>query len=424
VIGTINMQHSGDTPTSFPVTDSTATYTYGASGNTQALAYGTVPFLNVNENFTASYVSGPHAFKVGYSELQARGSQSNLFPNANGANGVPNGVSMQMECQTITTTTGALYPTGLLDAAGLPTTAYEISGKTGTLAAPAIASTTVNGLPCTSTATATQALLPYQLTENLAPYFYSNKEEDHAAFAQDQWRIKRLTLNLGLRFDWFQAGDPEQTVAAQPQYGLPAKSYAAENSVVDWKDLNPRIGAAYDLFGNGKTAIKASLSRGVITEGNTGIAELTNPDFALINSTTRKFTDYSGTFNPTLDGANFTTAAASGVNGALGAANTAGFYSQSNASSVSYANDVTHGWETRPNDWMLSASVEHEITNGIADVFLLPNLVRQSASGAEHGDSSDGIRPVLHHSASKHRVCRIWRNAIVQPLRPATSIPR
>ena len=144
-----------------------------------------------------------------------------------------------MECQTITTTTGALYPTGLLDAAGLPTTAYEISGKTGTLAAPAIASTTVNGLPCTSTATATQALLPYQLTENLAPYFYSNKEEDHAAFAQDQWRIKRLTLNLGLRFDWFQAGDPEQTVAAQPQYGLPAKSYAAENSVVDWKDLNP-----------------------------------------------------------------------------------------------------------------------------------------------------------------------------------------
>lgn len=366
VIGTINMQHSGDTPTSFPVTDSTATYTYGASGNTQALAYGTVPFLNVNENFTASYVSGPHAFKVGYSELQARGSQSNLFPNPNGANGVPNGVSMQMECQTITTTTGALYPTGLLDAAGLPTTAYEISGKTGTLAAPAIAPTTINGLPCTSTATATQALLPYQLTENLAPYFYSNKEEDHAAFAQDQWRMKRLTLNLGLRFDWFQAGDPEQTVVAQPQYGLPAKSYAAENSVVDWKDLNPRIGAAYDLFGKGKTVIKASFSRGVITEGNTGIAELTNPDFALINSTTRKFTDYSGTFNPTLDGANFTTAAASGINGALGAANTAGFYSQSNASSVSYANDVTHGWETRPNDWMLSASVEHEITNGIA----------------------------------------------------------
>ncbi len=150
-----------------------------------------------------------------------------------------------------------------------------------------------------------KALLPYQLTENLAPYFYSNKEEDHAAFAQDQWRMKRLTLNLGLRFDWFQAGDPEQTVAAQPQYGLPAKSYAAENSVVDWKDLNPRIGAAYDLFGNGKTAIKASLSRGVITEGNTGIAELTNPDFALISSTTRKFTDYSGTFNPTLDGGDF-----------------------------------------------------------------------------------------------------------------------
>src|SRR5258706_8882156 len=52
----------------------------------------------------------------------------------------------------------------------------------------------------------------------------------HSIFAQDQWRIKRVTLNLGVRFDWFQGSDPAQTVPAQPQYGLPARSFAAERS--------------------------------------------------------------------------------------------------------------------------------------------------------------------------------------------------
>ena len=33
-------------------------------------------------------------------------------------------------------------------------------------------------------------------------------------------------------------------------------------NVPNWKDVNPRINVAYDLFGNGKTAIKASASRG------------------------------------------------------------------------------------------------------------------------------------------------------------------
>ena len=87
---------------------------------------------------------------------------------------------------------------------------------------------------------------------------------------------------------------------------------AHRSNVVDWKDLNPRLGAAYDLFGNGKTAIKASLSRGVLTEGNTGIAQLTNPGNGLITATTRSWTDYSGTFNPAVDGANFTSKAANG----------------------------------------------------------------------------------------------------------------
>ncbi len=43
-----------------------------------------------------------------------------------------------------------------------------------------------------------------------------------------------------------------------------------------------------------------------------------------------------------------------------------GFYNQSNAASVTYANSLTHGWQARPNDWMMSFSVQQEVTRGIA----------------------------------------------------------
>ncbi len=32
----------------------------------------------------------------------------------------------------------------------------------------------------------------------------------------------------------------------------------------NWKDVTPRMGASYDLFGNGKTALKVSLNKYVV----------------------------------------------------------------------------------------------------------------------------------------------------------------
>lgn len=64
----------------------------------------------------------------------------------------------------------------------------------------------------------------------------------NAIFAQDSWQIaNRLTLNLGIRFE---------------QESVPSFSEDGQAIEFGWGDkISPRIGVAYDLFGNGRTKI-------------------------------------------------------------------------------------------------------------------------------------------------------------------------
>ena len=90
-----------------------------------------------------------------------------------------------------------------------------------------------------------------------------------APYIQDDWKIgKRLTLNLGVRYEW--AGNP--TTVGQPVFVLPNgfPLTATETSFVtaqhpfasnpNAKNIDPRIGLAYDPFGDHKTAILAGFA--------------------------------------------------------------------------------------------------------------------------------------------------------------------
>jgi hypothetical protein len=85
-------------------------------------------------------------------------------------------------------------------------------------------------------------------------------EYDAGLFAQDSWTSKRLTLNYGLRVEWFAAG-MEETSAAAGRF-VPARFFPAQHGLIKWgPDYAPRLSAVYDLFGDGLTALKTSFSK-------------------------------------------------------------------------------------------------------------------------------------------------------------------
>ena len=42
---------------------------------------------------------------------------------------------------------------------------------------------------------------------------------------------------------------------------VPAREFAEQENIVNWNTLSPRFGFAWDLFGDGRTAVKGGLSR-------------------------------------------------------------------------------------------------------------------------------------------------------------------
>jgi hypothetical protein len=83
---------------------------------------------------------------------------------------------------------------------------------------------------------------------------------DLGYYAQDSWTMKRLTLNIGLRVDNFRSMYEES--ANPPGRFVPGRFFPERRNIPNWNnDLAPRLSGAYDMFGNGRTALKASWSK-------------------------------------------------------------------------------------------------------------------------------------------------------------------
>ncbi len=162
-----------------------------------------------------------------------------------------------------------------------------------------------------------------------------------ALFAEDQWVLGNATVNLGVRYDNHHAWVPAQTRPAG--MFVPAQDFPQIDNAPNWKDLTPRLGLAYDLFGNGRTAIKVSLGRYVLSEA-TDLAEQVSHLGSVVPSATRNWTD-NGDYIP--------------QESELGPISNTAFGTA--VVNTVFSPDVLEGWGTRPDNWQTSASVQHQL---------------------------------------------------------------
>ncbi|MEO8258383.1 MAG: TonB-dependent receptor [Acidobacteriota bacterium] len=199
--------------------------------------------------------------------------------------------------------------------------------------------------------------VPNQLTEYVHDQQNDLWMRNHALYAQQQWTRGRLTLQGALRFDRASSWAPPQR--------LESRFWAAplvfdRTPVVDsYKDLTPRAAVTYDLFGNGRTALKATLGKYLESTVTASNYSLGNPTSRLATNVSRTWTDRNGNWSPDCDLSN-PNPQDFGPGGDF-----CGVISNLNFGTATFSNTIDpailKGWGVRPSDWNWGVSVQHEV---------------------------------------------------------------
>ena len=237
--------------------------------------------------------------------------------------------------------------------------------------------------------------VPNRITQYAGPTLERNRVlPEMGIFAQDQWTLDRLTLNLGIRFDWQRGSVPAQTQHdGQPNDPsawrglgptlnpwLTPIAFDPVQNVPNFKDISPRIGAAYDLFGDGRTAIKVALGR-YTAKSSTGITAVNNPINSAVNNTNRSWSDANGDYVPDCDLGNF---AANGECGPIDNEN----FGKGNPRATRWNPETLSGWFIRDYNWDFSLELQQELLDGFSmNVGYFRNGGGYYTSGSGYGTS-------------------------------------
>jgi Carboxypeptidase regulatory-like domain len=198
---------------------------------------------------------------------------------------------------------------------------------------------------------------PVQLTQR-APYDAETHVHDGGIYAQDRWTIQRVTLNLGVRYDFYRTDYPAQSLG--PTVYTPSRNVTFQaGEIASFRDVTPKLGVVYDLFGNGRTALKASLAKYVEQLTYTGTyGDSANPVNRTVQSVNRSWPDANRDFIPQCDLLNPL------LNGECGQISNLAFGNP--IPSTAYDPDILTGWGKRGFNWESSVAVQQELSRRVS----------------------------------------------------------
>jgi hypothetical protein len=206
--------------------------------------------------------------------------------------------------------------------------------------------------------------VPNQITMRALPHTIKNHvDQDLGLFAQDKWTVNRLTVSAGIRYDYHANSFPEQTLG--PTRFTPTRNITfPEQDNLSYHDITPKSQLAYDLFGNGRTALKVSLNKYLTGLGTTnGVTPVTlgpNPINLLNTQVTRSWVDGNRNYVPDCDLLN-----RNAQNNLASGGDSCGPYDDATfglpTPNTRFDPELLSGWGKRYNNWEFSTGVQHEI---------------------------------------------------------------
>lgn len=197
--------------------------------------------------------------------------------------------------------------------------------------------------------------VPNQLTQRVGPTRTTDSVRYDALFIQDQWTHGRLTLQGGLRYETARSwapGEGSNGILDRHQFG-DAFLFPRTEGVRGYHDLTPRFGAAYDLFGTGRTALRVSIGKYLQGAATSEAYIINNPAATLVVSVNRAWTDPNGNRIAECDFMN------PGQNGECGPWQNLNWGRSVQTTRVNP--DVLEGWGVRNYDWQFSAGIQQEV---------------------------------------------------------------
>jgi hypothetical protein len=204
--------------------------------------------------------------------------------------------------------------------------------------------------------------VPNQFTYRLPNFQTADRTRTTALYVQDTWTRRKLTVQGAVRYDRASSFSPAEhngTTLTSRFNPNPVKLDRTDG-VHAYTDISPRVGAAYDLFGDGRTAIKFNLGRYLAPGTNDTIYTQNNPANRIVNNVSRSWTDTNGNSIVDCDILNPAAQVVPGGDscGAL-TGNSLNFGRPGTSTRVNP--DLLRGWGVRPVDWQYGINLQQQL---------------------------------------------------------------